>query len=195
MGSLWSPFGPIYADVRNACLYWSEGYLWIPPWGVSASGVVHGNGEHGSESWAVVLCTVNGTLVQQLLLLCLKICHSSPVILSDPRDPFKLFLLRRLLYISRVFNCKGQQQRSLNCSWITDKPSACFECSFRAPWLSQPHLMHTQLKDWLQQFILLVLSHQHMFFSYIKLPHATSWTISLLSTPLERPEGSSTMGN
>lgn len=74
-------------DVKDACLYWPKGYL--------CTGAVCGNRKHGSESWAVVLCTVNGTLVQQLLLLCLKICHSSPVILSDPRDPFNFVIIKR----------------------------------------------------------------------------------------------------
>lgn len=74
-------------DVKDACLYWPEGYL--------CPGVVCGNEEHRSESWAVVLCTVSGTLVQQLLLLCLKVCHSSPVILSDPRDPFNFVFIKR----------------------------------------------------------------------------------------------------
>lgn len=71
-----------------------QGCLLILAWGTSCTGVVCGNGERGSESWALVLCTVNGTLVQQLLLLCLKICHSSPVILSDPRDPFNFVFIK-----------------------------------------------------------------------------------------------------
>lgn len=79
--SLQRAFGPTYADVSmSRGPAWPEGYIF--------SGAVCGNVKHVSKYWAVVLCTVNGTLVQQLLPLCLKICHPSPVILSDPRDPF-----------------------------------------------------------------------------------------------------------
>lgn len=50
--------------VKGTCLYWPMEYI--------CSGAACGDGEHISKYWAVVLCTVNGTLVQQLLLLCLK---------------------------------------------------------------------------------------------------------------------------
>lgn len=108
--SLQRLFGPTYGDVSM-----SRALACIGLTGTLA--LVCGNGQHVSKYWDVILCTVNGTLMQQLLLLCLKNGHPSPVIVSDCRDSFN-FVFLRVLYVSRALNWRGQQQCNLNDSWV-----------------------------------------------------------------------------
>lgn len=50
------------------------------------------------KSWTGLLCAVNGTLMQQLLLLCLGICNLRPVIISDSRDSFNFVFIKSALH-------------------------------------------------------------------------------------------------